>query len=87
MDLIGPLPTTKLGHEWIVKWVDRTSKTIVAAPVHSNRTSGEDIAPLTFKKISCRFGLPLILTMDNDVRRVEGTAETLWYQTKVYFQL
>jgi len=55
MDLIGPLPTTKLGHEWIVTWVDRPSKTIVAAPVHSDRTSSEDIADFTFKEINCRF--------------------------------
>jgi len=61
MDLIGHLPTMKLGHKWIVTWVDRTSKTIVAAPAHSDRTSAEDIAALTFKEISCRFGpgLPL----------------------------
>jgi len=54
MDLIGPLPTTKLGHEWIVTWVDRTSKTIVAALAHSDRTSAEDTAALTFKEIGCR---------------------------------
>ena len=48
MDLSGPLPTTKLGYEWIVTWVDCTSKTIVAAPAHSDRTSAEDIAALTF---------------------------------------
>jgi len=55
MDLIGPLPTTKLGHEWIVTWVDRTSKTIVGAPAHNGRTSAEDMAALTIKEISCRF--------------------------------
>jgi len=78
MDLIGPLPTTKLGHEWIMTWVDRTSKTIVAAPAHSDRTSAEDIAALTFKEISCRFGLPLTLTMDNDVRFVGAVWRALW---------
>ena len=31
MDMIGPFPTTKLGNNWIVTWVDRTTKTIVAA--------------------------------------------------------
>ena len=61
--LIGPLPTTKLRHKWIVTWVDLTSKTIVAAPAHSDKTSAEDIAALTFKEISCRFGLPLTLTI------------------------
>jgi len=55
MDLIGPLPMMKLGHEWIVTYVDRMSKTIVVAPAHSDRKSAEDIAVLTFKEISCRF--------------------------------
>jgi len=31
MDLIGPMPRSKDGNEWIVTWVDRTSKKIVAA--------------------------------------------------------
>jgi len=52
MDLIEPLPMTKLRHEWIVTWVDRTSKTIVVAPARIDKTSAEDIAALTFKE-SC----------------------------------
>jgi len=78
MDLIGSLPTTKLGHEWIVTWVDRTSKTIVAAPAHSDRTSAEDIAALLLKEICCRFGLPVTLTMDNDVHFVGAVWRALW---------
>jgi hypothetical protein len=78
MDLIGPLPTTKLGHEWIVTWVDRTSEPIVAALAHSDKTSAEDIVALTFKEIGCRFGLPLTLTMDNDVRFVGAVWRALW---------
>ena len=49
MDLIGLLPMMKLGHKWIVTWVDHTSQTIVAALAHSDRTSAEDIA-LTCKR-------------------------------------
>ena len=45
MDLIAPLPTTKLGHEWIVTWVDRTSKIIVAVLAHSDGTSAEGLQP------------------------------------------
>jgi len=67
MDLIGPLPTTKLGNNWIVTWVDRTTKTIIAA-VAKALTSKETLAQLTFREICCWFGLPLNLTMDNDVR-------------------
>ena len=68
MDLIGPLPKSKTGNEWIVTWVDRTSKTIVAEAARTGRTSGKDLAELTFKHICCRFGLPHALTHDNDVR-------------------
>jgi len=87
MDLIGPLPMTKLGLEWIVTWVDRTSKTIVAAPAHSDRTSAEDIAALTLKEINCRFGLVLILMMDNGVRFVGAVWRALRrvYCTKLKF--
>ena len=68
MDLIGPLPKTKMGNEWIVTWVDRTSKTIVAEAARTGRTSTKDLASMTFRHICCRFGLPLTLTHDNDVR-------------------
>jgi len=65
LDLIGSLPTTKLGNNWIVTWVDRTTKTIVAAAAKAP-TSKETLARLTFREICCQFGLPLNLTMDND---------------------
>jgi len=35
-------------------------------------TSKETLARLTFREICCRFGLPLNLTMDNDVRFNNG---------------
>ena len=47
MDLIGPMPRSKDGNEWIVTWVDRTSKTIVAAAAAHKHTSAEDLARLT----------------------------------------
>ena len=42
MDMIGPLPTTELGNNWIVTWVNRTTKTIVTEwprllPLHPKR--------------------------------------------------
>jgi len=70
MDLIGPMPRSKDGNEWIVTWVDRTLKTIVAAAAAHKHTSAEDLARLTFKEICYQFGLPQNLTMDNDVRFV-----------------
>jgi len=77
MDMIGPLPTTKLGNNWIVTWVDRTTKTIVAAAAAAP-TSKETLARFTFREICCRFGLPLNLTMDTDVRFNNGLWTSLW---------
>jgi len=77
MDLIGPMPRSKDGNEWIVTWVDRTSKTTVAAAAAHKHTSAEDLARLTFEEICCRFGLPQNLTMDNDVRFVSSLWKSL----------
>ena len=49
MDLIGSMPRSKD----IVTWVDRTSKTIVAAAAARKHTSAEDLAKLTFEEICC----------------------------------
>ena len=68
MDLIGPLPKSKAGNDWIVTWVDRTSKTIVARACKTGRSSGADLADLTFEAICCQYGIPARLTHDNDVR-------------------
>jgi len=78
MDLIGPMPRSKDGNEWIVTWVDRTSKTIVAAAAAHKNISAEDLAKLTFKEICCRFGPPQNLTTDNDVRFVSSLWKSLW---------
>jgi len=79
MDLIGPMARSKDGNEWIVTWVDRTSKTIVAVAAAHKHTSAEDLTTLTFKEICCRFGLPQNLTMDNDVLFVSSLWKSLWY--------
>ena len=60
-------------------WVDRTSKTIVAAAAADTDMSSEAIALLTFREIYCRFGLPLNLTMDNDVKFVSSLWKSLWH--------
>ena len=73
MDLIGPLPKTRAGHDHIVTWVCRTSKTIVARPLRLDHSSARDLADLTFDAICCQYGLPLKLAHDNDVR-----FKTLW---------
>jgi len=78
-DLFGPTPRSKDGIEWIVTWVDRTSKTIVAAARAHKNISAEDLAKLTCKEIFCRFGIPRNLTMDNDVRFVSSLWKSLWH--------
>jgi len=78
MDLIGPMPQSKDGNEWIVTWVDRTSKTIVAAAAAHKHISAEDLAVLTLRRF-VGFGLPQNLTMDNDVRFVSSLWKSLWH--------
>jgi hypothetical protein len=67
MDLISPLPKSRVGHEWIVTWGDCTSKLILAAAVKTGQSSEQDLADLMFIQICCRFGLPTKITHDNDV--------------------
>jgi len=78
MDLIGPLPATTSGHTWIVTWVDHTSKMIVAAAAKEGQMSSEALVLMTFREICCRFGLPLHLTIDNDVKFVSFLWQSLW---------
>jgi len=78
MDLVGPLPPTKKGHTWIVTWVDRTSKMIVAAAAADGQMTSEKLTLMTFKEICCRFGLPLNLIMDNDIKFVSSLWQSLW---------
>ena len=68
VDLVGPMPLSSTGNDMFITWVDRTTKTVVARAFASSHSSGQDLADLTFQEIVCRFGLPLSLTHDNDVR-------------------
>jgi len=77
MNLIGLLPATKKGHTWIMTWVDHTSKTIVAAAAKDSDMSSEALALMTFREICCWFGLPLNLTLDNDVKFVSSLWQSL----------
>jgi len=78
MDLISPLPATKSGHTWIVTWVDRTSKMIVAAAAKEGQISSEALALMTFREIFCRVRLPLHQTINNDVKFVSALWQSLW---------
>ena len=78
MDLVGPLPPSRRGNDMFMTWVDRTSKMIVAQAFKSTESSAADMAALTFKEVCCRFGLPVSLTHDNDVRFRSGLWQHLW---------
>lgn len=78
LDLVGPLPPSRSGNDMFMTWVDRTSKMIVAQAFKSDASSANDLAALTFKEICCRFGLPVSLTHDNDVRFRSGLWKHLW---------
>ena len=47
MDLIS-MPMPRGGHDLIAKWVDRTSKTIVAKALKESASTSQDLARLTF---------------------------------------
>ena len=78
MDLIGPMPLSRDGNAYIVTWVDRTTKMIVAEALKAKSTSAADLARLTFRAICCQYGLPDKLTHDNDVRFASGLWKELW---------
>jgi len=78
MDLVGPLPLSRAGNAYIVTWVDRTTKMIVAEALKATSTSAVDLARLTFRAICCQYGLPEKLTHDNDVRFASGLWKELW---------
>ena len=72
MDLVGPLPLSRAGNAYMVTWVDRTNKMIVAEALKATSTSAADLAHLMFRAICCQYGLPEKLTHDNDVRFASG---------------
>jgi len=60
---------------------------IVAAAAKDGQMSSEALALMTFREICCRFGLPLHLTIDNDVKFVSALWQSLWNLcgTKLHF--
>jgi len=51
---------------------------IVAAAAKEGQMSSEALALMTFREICCRFGLPLHLAIDNDVKFVSALCQSLW---------
>ena len=66
MDLIS-MTMSRGGHDLIVTWVDRTSKTIVTKDLKESESTSQDLTRLTFEEFCCRIGITERLTHDNDV--------------------
>ena len=62
IDLVGPLPKTKAGHEHILVCVDSFSRWVEAFPLHDQ--SATTIARVLHDEIFCRFGAPVSIVTD-----------------------
>jgi hypothetical protein len=65
MDFIVQLPLTPSGHDAIVVFVDRLTKTVKMEPTKTNATA-PDIAHIFFRTIFRNFGLPRVIVCDRD---------------------
>ena len=57
IDVIGPLPRTTTGKEYIIVRVDYMTRWVEAVP--TSRITAKDVAKFVFDNICCRFGAPL----------------------------
>jgi len=77
--MIGPLPTNKSGNHdnWILTWMDRTTKTIVASaaqPLHRKRHWHDWLSERFVVDLAYNWNWPL----DNDVCFDNGLWKSLW---------
>ena len=62
VDILGPLPLTKLGNRYIVVFIDSFTKWVEAFPTSS--ITAATIAEMFYKEIICRFGCPRSILSD-----------------------
>jgi hypothetical protein len=67
MDFVVNLPVSSRGHDCIFTIVDRFSRMVRFIPC-STAMSAVDVANLFFENWVCRFGMPLKIISDRDVR-------------------
>jgi RNase H-like domain found in reverse transcriptase/Integrase zinc binding domain/Integrase core domain len=63
IDILGPLPKTKSGHQYLVIIPDRFSKLTRALPVQN--VTAETVAIAFFNECRSMYGIPLVLLSDN----------------------
>ena len=61
LDIVGPLPATKSGNEYILTMQDQLSKFCLAVPL--TNALATTIADAFIKKLNCVFGAPKIILM------------------------
>ena len=62
LDIVGPLPATKLGNEYILTMQDQLSKFCLAVPL--SNALATTIADAFIKKLICIFGAPKVILTD-----------------------
>jgi hypothetical protein len=66
MDIVGGLPMSKMGHEYLYVVVDRFSKMCIYIPCEK-QIIVENIANLFFQYVWVHFGLPTSIILDRDL--------------------
>ena len=72
MDVLGPLPTSRNGHRYILVITDRFYKMTVAVPM-ADQTAYTVAHALIDRWVAC-FGIPIVLLSDNG----SNSASPLW---------
>ena len=63
VDLMGPLPKSYGGHEYLLVAVDHYSKWVEAIPIR--KATGKEVASVLVRQLFCRYGGPQKLLSDN----------------------
>ena len=62
LDVLGPLPCTRMGNKYILIVADYFSKWVEAFPMPNQEAC--TVADLLVKEVVCRFGVPLLIHSD-----------------------
>lgn len=62
IDIVGPLPTSPQGHQYLVTMIDRATRWPEAIP--TDDTSAEAVAKIVYEHWITRFGSPRLMTSD-----------------------